>query len=100
MQQWSTAAAVAGGSVWKASRGGLAGKLRHGVHPGLQLLRAVVLLVPCPCRLDEAGYGVGRRLLEVLCYRERGMRRETRLLDMLKFVHSTLWRYMFGRQVW
>ena len=44
------------------------------------------------------GYGVGRRLLEALCYRERGQRRETRLLDMLKFVHSTLWRYMFGRQ--
>eukprot|EP00887_Chlorella_sp_A99_P007490 scaffold2.g7490.t1 len=49
-------------------------------------------------KLDEVGYGVGRRLLEMLCYRERGMRRETRLLDMLKFVHSTLWRYMFGRQ--
>ena len=45
------------------------------------------------------GYGVGVRLLEVLCYRERSMRRETRLLDMLKFVHSTLWKYLFGRQV-
>jgi hypothetical protein len=41
---------------------------------------------------------VGVRLLEVLCYRERGSRREVRLLDMLKFVHSTLWKYMFGRQ--
>lgn len=30
---------------------------------------------------------MGLRLLEVLCYRERGQRRETRLLDMLKFVH-------------
>lgn len=49
-------------------------------------------------RLDEVGYGVGLRLLEVLAYRERGQRRETRLLDMLKFVHSTLWRYLFGRQ--
>ncbi|PSC70249.1 Trafficking particle complex subunit 5 [Micractinium conductrix] len=49
-------------------------------------------------KLDEVGYGVGLRLLEVLCYRERGQRRETRLLDMLKFVHSTLWRYLFGRQ--
>ena len=54
----------------------------------------------CPgcCRLEEVGYGVGVRLLEVLCFRERGSRREVRLLDMLKFVHSTLWRYMFGRQ--
>lgn len=49
-------------------------------------------------KLDEVGYGVGLRLLEVLCYRERGQRRETRLLDMLKFIHSTLWRYLFGRQ--
>ncbi|PRW33865.1 Trafficking particle complex subunit 5 [Chlorella sorokiniana] len=49
-------------------------------------------------KLDEVGYGVGLRLLEVLAYRERGQRRETRLLDMLKFVHSTLWRYLFGRQ--
>ncbi len=38
-------------------------------------------------RLDEVGHGVGLRLLEVLAYRERGQRRETRLLDMLKFVH-------------
>ena len=28
--------------------------------------------------------GVGVRLLEVLCFRERGSRREVRLLDMLK----------------
>lgn len=41
-------------------------------------------------RLDEVGYGVGRRLLEVLTYRERACRRETRLLDALKFVHSTV----------
>ena len=39
------------------------------------------------CRLDEVGYGVGVRLLEVLSYRERAQRRETRLLEMLKFVH-------------
>jgi hypothetical protein len=44
------------------------------------------------------GYGVGVRLLELLCYRERAGRRETRLLDILRFVHSTLWRYLFGRQ--
>ncbi len=41
---------------------------------------------------------MGIRLLEVLCYRERSCRRETRLLDILKFVHSTLWKYLFGRQ--
>lgn len=40
------------------------------------------------------GHGVGLRLLEVLCYRERGQRRETRLLDMLKFIHRWLRRCM------
>lgn len=37
---------------------------------------------------------MGLRLLEVLCYRERGQRRETRLLDMLKFIHRWLRRCM------
>lgn len=55
------------------------------LHPTLPLS------LPPPNRLDEVGYGVGLRLLEVLCYRERGQRRETRLLDMLKFVHRCGW---------
>jgi len=49
-------------------------------------------------RLEDVGHGVGVRLLEVLAYRERAGRRETRLLDILRFVHSTLWKYLFGRQ--
>lgn len=49
-------------------------------------------------RLEEVGHGVGIRLLEVLSFRDRSSRREIRLLDILKFIHSTLWRYLFGRQ--
>lgn len=48
-------------------------------------------------RLEAVGWSVGVRLLEILTYRERAGRRETRLLDMLRFVHSTVWKYMFGR---
>ena len=48
-------------------------------------------------RLEDGGYGVGFRLLEVLSAGERGRRRETRLLDALRFVHGPLWRYLFGR---
>lgn len=44
------------------------------------------------------GRGVGLRLLETLYHRERGGKRDTRLLDVLKFVHTTLWKYIFGRQ--
>ena len=53
---------------------------------------------PCCSRLEDAGYGVGLRLLEALSYRERGSRREVRLIEMLKFVHTTLWKCLFGRQ--
>lgn len=49
-------------------------------------------------RLEDVGHGVGLRLLEILAYRERAGRRDTRLLDVLRFVHSTLWKYLFGRQ--
>ena len=51
-----------------------------------------------PCRLEDLGLGVGLRLLEVLCYRDRNCKRELRLLEALKFVHSSLWRYLFGHQ--
>mmetsp|Transcript_6631 Transcript_6631/g.19116 ORF Transcript_6631/g.19116 Transcript_6631/m.19116 type:complete len:197 (+) Transcript_6631:324-914(+) len=48
-------------------------------------------------RLEDGGYGVGFRLLEALSATERGRRRDTRLLDALRFVHGTLWKYLFGR---
>lgn len=55
---------------------------------------------PChaTCRLEDIGFGVGLRLLEILCFREKNSKRDVRLLDILKFVHSTLWKYLFGRQ--
>ena len=49
-------------------------------------------------RLEDTGSGVGLRLLEILCFREKNSKRDVRLLDILKFVHSTLWKYLFGRQ--
>lgn len=47
-------------------------------------------------RLEDGGYGVGFRLLEVLISTEKGRRREIRLLDILRFVHGTLWKFLFG----
>lgn len=49
-------------------------------------------------RLEDVGFGVGLRLLELLCFREKASKRETRLLDALKFVHTVLWKYLFGHQ--
>lgn len=48
-------------------------------------------------RLEDAGYGVGLRMLELLSHREKGNRREVRLLGILSFVHSTLWKSLFGK---
>ncbi|XP_048134264.1 trafficking protein particle complex subunit 5-like isoform X1 [Rhodamnia argentea] len=48
-------------------------------------------------RLEDAGYSIGARVLELLCHREKGNRRETRLLGILSFVHSTVWKVLFGK---
>ncbi|XP_019263421.1 PREDICTED: trafficking protein particle complex subunit 5-like [Nicotiana attenuata] len=48
-------------------------------------------------RIEDAGYAVGARILELLCHREKGNRRETRLLGILSFVHSTVWKVLFGK---
>lgn len=49
-------------------------------------------------RLEDTGFEVGLRLLEFLCFREKGSKRDVRVLDILKFIHSSLWKYLFGRQ--
>ncbi|OAY74710.1 Trafficking protein particle complex subunit 5 [Ananas comosus] len=51
-------------------------------------------------RLEDAGYAVGARVLELLCHREKGNRRETRLLGILSFIHSTVWKVLFGKVVY
>eukprot|EP00850_Spirogloea_muscicola_P006227 SM000029S10522 [mRNA] locus=s29:602262:604276:+ [translate_table: standard] len=48
-------------------------------------------------KLEDAGYGVGLRMLELLCHREKGNKRETRLLQILTFVHSSVWKALFGK---
>lgn len=50
-------------------------------------------------RLNRAGYPIGIKMLDLLLYRQevRRAQRPTRLLDMLQFVHGTLWRSLFNR---
>ncbi|VDN22522.1 unnamed protein product, partial [Gongylonema pulchrum] len=47
-----------------------------------------------------AGYGrfVGNRLLDVIVLREKGYRRETKLLNMLMFVKGTIWKNLFNKE--
>lgn len=51
-----------------------------------------------PPRLERVGFDVGIRILELLSYRERTMRRNLEVLDILKYIHSVAWPYMFGKK--
>ena len=51
----------------------------------------------CSDRLEDAGHGVGVRLLELLIHREKANKREIRLISILSFIHSTVWRTLFGK---
>lgn len=46
--------------------------------------------------MEDLGHPVGVRLFELTVFRER-LRRDTKLLNMIQFIHSTLWKVIFGR---
>ena len=48
-------------------------------------------------RLEATGYGVGLRVLELLAYRSREYKREIRLMNVLQFVSTTVWKSLFGK---
>ncbi|KAF2486220.1 NO signaling/Golgi transport ligand-binding domain-containing protein [Neohortaea acidophila] len=50
-------------------------------------------------RLNRAGYPIGTKLLDLLLYRQppRTATRPTRILELLQFVHGTVWRALFNR---
>ncbi len=52
---------------------------------------------PTPIRLEKVGFEVGIRVLELLSYREKVLRRKTDVLDILRFIHGPAWQYLFGK---
>jgi trafficking protein particle complex subunit 5 len=60
-------------------------------------------LVPAPkkwsndFRLSEMGYRVGQRVLELIVWREKNSKRETRILGILQFIHTVVWKTLFGK---
>jgi hypothetical protein len=44
------------------------------------------------------GAFVGHRVLDVIVVRERGYKREIRLLPMLMFIKTTVWRMLFSKE--
>ena len=49
-------------------------------------------------RLSDIGCGVGSRVLELVSFREKSFKRETRLVSMLSFIQGTVWKSLFGKQ--
>jgi len=48
-------------------------------------------------RLEATGYGVGLRVLELLAFRSREYKRETKLMNLLQFVSTVVWKALFGK---
>ncbi|KAJ1654469.1 Trafficking protein particle complex subunit 31 [Dispira simplex] len=49
-------------------------------------------------KLSDLGFGVGVRMLELTMFREKTLRRETRVLNILYFIHNVVWKALFGKQ--
>ncbi|KAF9436895.1 TRAPP subunit trs31 [Entomortierella beljakovae] len=49
-------------------------------------------------KLNELGYRVGIRALDLIVWRDKNNKRETRVLGMLYFIHTTVWKTLFGKQ--
>jgi trafficking protein particle complex subunit 5 len=49
-------------------------------------------------KLENVGFDIGQRVLELLIHREKGGRRETRLIGALMFVANTVWPSLFGKK--
>jgi len=47
-------------------------------------------------KLEDAGVGIGQRVLELGCLREKSSKRETRMLGILQFITSVVWKMLFG----
>lgn len=48
-------------------------------------------------KLEEAGYGIGQRLIELIGRRDGLTKRETRVVNMLQFVNNVVWRHLFNK---
>ena len=47
-------------------------------------------------KLEDAGVGIGRRVLELSSLREKSSKRETRMLHILQFITTNIWKMLFG----
>ena len=48
-------------------------------------------------KLEELGYSIGYRILEIVSIRERTYRREVKVVNFLTFISTTIWKYLFNK---
>lgn len=49
-------------------------------------------------KLNSYGYGVGTKFLELITLRDgKSAKRETRIVEILQFIHTQVWKTLFGR---
>ena len=49
-------------------------------------------------RLEELGYSIGQKALELISIRERITKREIRLVTMLQYISTVFWKFLFSKQ--
>lgn len=49
-------------------------------------------------KLSEVGYHVGQRMVDLIFLRDKNFKRETRLINLLIFIKSNLWKTLFAKE--
>lgn len=63
-----------------------------------QVQKSVTGIPELERKLSDHGYRIGQRCLELYTYRElKNKKRETRLLAILQWIYTTLWKNLFGK---
>lgn len=48
-------------------------------------------------KLSDLGYKVGSKMIELVSWREKSFKREIKILGILSWIHTTLWKHLFGK---
>lgn len=63
-----------------------------------QVQKSVTGIPELERKLSDHGYRIGQRCLELYSYRDlKNRKRETRLLGILQWIYTTLWKNLFGK---
>ena len=49
-------------------------------------------------KLSSLGYPIGEKVLELCSVREKNFKKETKIVNMLQFIHNNVWKMLFGKQ--